>query len=420
MVHNSRNDLCCFQVIFMSVSRIYDAVLMEHFDHLEQMLFLVGPRQVGKTTLGKLASQLTDRFLYLNWDNVDDKMRIMEGPKALITLLQTEAMQSNKAYLVLDEFHKYKKWRIYIKGLYDSYKSSVNILLTGSAKLNIYKRGGDSLRGRYFSFRIHPLSLSELHHTDLPLHPIRLPTKPEHDSLSQLMTYGGFPDPWTQQNQRFYNRWQQSTWEQLFHYDIRDLSQIHESSLLELLAKQLQHQAGQLVNYSNLANKIGVSVHTIQSWCSLLKQIFYCFTIQPWTSNVARTLLKQPKVYLWDWSLIADPGARYENLIASHLLKAIHFWEDYGLGRFGLYFLRDKEQREVDFLVTKDEKPWFLVEAKTSDKNSLSPSLAYFQQCTGAEYAFQVVLNKPYIEQDCFQYTQPIIVPAETFLSQLI
>lgn len=165
---------------------------------------------------------------------------------------------------------------------------------------------------------------------------------------------------------------------------------------------------------------INVSSPTIRRWLNCLEAFYYCFSIHPWTKNVKRSLRKEPKYYLWDWSLIEDPGARVENFVASHLLKAVHFWTDYGFGEFELHFLRDKEKNEVDFLVTKNKAPWFLVEVKISKNSGISKSLYTFQKQTGAKHAFQVIIDMDYIQKDCFAYRNPIIVPAMTFLSQLI
>ena len=205
----------------------------------------------------------------------------------------------------------------------------------------------------------------------------------------------------------------------LFKEDLRDLTRIQDLGQIELLAKLLVRQVGQLVDYTSLANAVKVSSPTVQRWIKTLVSLYYCFTIQPWSRNISKSLLKQPKVYLWDWTITSDPGARNENFIASHLLKATQFWTDAGFGDFGLYYLRDTTKREVDFLVTKDDKPWFLVEVKTSGKG-LSPSLYYFQQQTKAPYAFQVILEQPFIDRDCFIEGPPIEVPARTFLSQLV
>ena len=176
----------------------------------------------------------------------------------------------------------------------------------------------------------------------------------------------------------------------------------------------MKSQSGQLVNYSKIANAVNVSVDTIKRWSIILENLYFSFSIKPWFNNVKKSLIKQPKIYLWDWTLCEDTGAKNENFVASHLIKAVNYWTDMGIGNYKLFFLRDKLKREVDFIVTKDNKPWFIVEVKTS-KQSLSPNLEYFQKQTDAQHAFQITINMDYIE-----INSPVIVPASTFLSQLI
>ena len=165
---------------------------------------------------------------------------------------------------------------------------------------------------------------------------------------------------------------------------------------------------------------MNVSVDTIRRWIKTLQSFFYCFSIQPWSKNIPRSLLKEPKIYLWDWINVEDKGSLLENLVASHLLKAAHFWTDRGLGQYDLWFIRDKEKREVDFLVTRDKKPWFLVEVKSSSHGGINKNLIYFQEKIKAKHAFQVVFDMEYIQKDCFQHSSPVIVPAQTFLTQLV
>jgi len=221
-------------------------------------------------------------------------------------------------------------------------------------------------------------------------------------------------------NLRFYNRWQNLLDQQLFREDIRDISKTHDLVHLELLAEILQHQTGQLINASNLSTKIHYSYHTVNKWLSILTQVYYCFLVQPWTKNVNKSLSKQPKVYLWNWTRVLDEGKQAENFIAAHLLKAVHFWTDIGLGEYKLHFIRDRDKNEVDFLVVKNKKPWFLVEVKLSSSQPISKNLIKFQEKLGVKHAFQVVLDKDYEEINCFNYERPIIVPAKTFLSQLV
>ena len=239
-------------------------------------------------------------------------------------------------------------------------------------------------------------------------------------AIEDLLSFGGFPEPFLKQDVRLVKRWQRLRSEQLFREDLRDLTELRTLDRVELLANLLKYQAGQLTNFSTLANKVQASSHSIREWLTVLSRFYYCFTVKPWHKNIPRSLLKEPKVYLWDWSTLQDIGARAENFIASHLHKATQFWTDRGFGQFDMFFIRDKEKREVDFLVTKDDTPWFLVEVKNSHKQKLSEDLARFQHLTGAKHAFQVALNAPFIDKDCFQETKPIIVPAATFLSQLI
>lgn len=202
--------------------------------------------------------------------------------------------------------------------------------------------------------------------------------------------------------------------------DLRDLTQVRELGQVEMLAELIADRVGQLVSYSSLSRDIGASVDSIRRWVRTLESLYYCFSVRPWHVNVTRSLRKEPKYFLWDWSQVRDPGARAENMVASALLKAVHVWSDRGQGSFDLCFIRDKEKREVDFVVVRDGEPWFLVEVKRSGNASLSSHLHRFQEQTGARYAFQVAMDAPYVDRDCFDQAGPIIVPARTFLSQLV
>jgi uncharacterized protein len=403
------------------MDRVYSQLIEEHLEQHKQMLFLAGPRQVGKTTLSMKTQSLTDHFTYLNWDNLDHRSLILEGPAHIAQIIGLQKLFVRKPILILDKIHKYSSWKTFLKGFYDTYKDQVAVIITGSSKLDVYKRGeGDSLMGRYFPFRIYPLSVAECLRTDVSPMEISPPQPIDNEKYQALIKFGGFPEPFISHSEAFSRRWQSLRREQLIRGDIRDLSRIQEISQLEILAELLKHQVGQRVNFTNLANKVKVSVDTIRRWMEILYQFYYCFLIRPWTNNVTRSLIKEPKVYLWDWSVVLDKGQQFENFIACHLLKAIHFWNDRGLGDYGLYFIRDREKREVDFLITKDSKPWFLVEAKTGDNANLSKHLEYFQTQLQASHAFQVVNDMNYIDADCFLHNRPLIVPARTLLSQLV
>lgn len=402
------------------MERLYATVLNEHFSKYDQMAFLCGPRQVGKTTISKQCEATTSIFKHLNWDRLSDRTAILAGDKQIVSDLPINALLPQKPLLTLDEIHKYRYWKTLLKGLIDTYKGELQVLVTGSAKLNVFRRGGDSLMGRYFLYRVHPLSIAELARTTLPKNLYCLPSKIPNDVFTTLLEFGGFPEPFLKSEKQFYRRWQRLKQQQMLKEDIRDLSKVQELSQLDVLAALLQHQVGQLTSFSNLANKIRVSDQTIRRWIQILESFYYCFTIRPWSKNVPRSLLKEPKIYLWDWSQVPDPAMKIENFVASHLLKAIHFWNDMGLGEYGLYFIRDKEQREVDFLITQEQTPWILIEVKSSGKVSLSKHLHTFFLQLKPKHAFQIVFDLPYVEQDCMRLKTPKIVPAQTFLSQLV
>jgi predicted AAA+ superfamily ATPase len=405
------------------MKRVYQQIVAEHFAHDEQMLFLAGPRQVGKTQTSLIAEKLTSQCLYLNWDTDEQRDLILQGTLAIATKLGLHQLRDphhQKPAIIFDEIHKYPRWKNFLKGFYDNYQSKTHIIVTGSSKLDVYRRGGDSLMGRYFLYRVYPLSVAECISPQLFDTEIHQPEQLDELSWQHLWQFGGFPSPFLKHDKRYFNRWRQLRNNQLFREDIRDLTNIQEIVQLELLAQILKEQVSGLLNLTNLAKSVRVSVSTISRWINALQQFYYCFTIQPWTKNVIRSLLKEPKLYLWNWADVTDPGARAENLVACHLKKAVDFWTDRGFGQYQLYFIRDKEQREVDFLVTRDKKPWFLVEVKQGGNHSISEHLYRFQQQLKADHAFQVVFDLPYVKADCFKHHEPIAVPARTFLSQLV
>lgn len=399
--------------------RIYQQIVMGHLSKLRQMVFLMGPRQVGKTTLSLDAASEWHRHFYFNWDNPAERLLFLEGPQAIAEQTGLSELSEEVPLLIFDEIHKYGKWKNFLKGFFDSYEKKTKIIVTGSARLNVYKKGGDSLMGRYFYYRIHPLSVGEIASPELFDGEIRKkPMAISEKDWNALLEYGGFPEPFVQRSQSFSRRWQSIRKDQLFREDIRDSTRIQELAELELLAEILRSQAAQAMDYQSLSKKVGVSIDTIRRWIEVLKSFYYCFSIQPWSKNITRSLLKEPKLYLWDWSLIEEEGHRYENLVASHLLKAVHFWTDCGLGDFGLYYLRTKDKLETDFAVSKNGKIWFLVEVKAKSKG-LSSALFHFQEQTKAPHAFQVAFDLPFVQKDCYSEKGPILVPAKTFLSQL-
>ncbi len=273
--------------------------------------------------------------------------------------------------------------------------------------------------GRYFPYRMHPLSVGELVDSTGLKTDFRPPSRISKHDFESLFAFGGFPEPFLKADKRFYTRWNNTRNDLLFKQDIRDLTLVQELSQIQLLAGLLAGRVGGLINYSNLAKSVQVSVDTIRRWIDVLSSLYFCFTIRPWYRNVSKSLLKEPKVFLWDWSSIHDIGARTENFTASHLLKYVHWMEDNGYGKFALHFIRDKMKREVDFLVSKDNKPFILVEVK-SGSGKINPNLQYFSDVLGVKHSFQVVKDMAYVDKDCFAEKRPVIVPMRTLFSQLL
>jgi len=394
--------------------RFYTAVLEDHFQRHRQMALVCGPRQVGKTTVCRALGDV-----YLNWDNSDDRRGLLRGPAALAEALHLDRLRARPPVAVLDELHKYSKWKSLLKGFFDTHGEQVRLIVTGSSRLDVFRRGGDSLMGRYFLYRMHPWSVGESLRTNLPSREIQPPAEVVSADWEALWEHGGFPEPFLRRDIRFTRRWRSLRQEQLSREDLREIAHITDLGTIETLMQLLaEHTAGQLV-YSNLAREIQVSVDTIKRWIDLLGRMHYGFTVRPWFTNVAKALRKEPKWFLRDWGGVPDEGARAETFVACHLLKAVEGWTDLGFGDFELRYLRDKQKREVDFVVVRDRRPWFLVEVKLSD-TSLSPALAHFQAQTKAPHAFQAVMNLPYEPADCFGVRRPVVVPAKTLLSQLL
>lgn len=393
--------------------RIYGELLGRHLADQRQMAFLAGPRQVGKTTLCRQLGQV-----YFNWDNESHRDLILQGPDEVARRAGLNELQESPPVLVFDEIHKYGRWKRFLKGLFDTYENRCRVLVTGSSRLDVYQRGGDSLMGRYFHYRLHPFTVGELAgEFDLDA-TIRRPRAISDEDWQSLLRFGGFPEPFCKRSASFSSRWRNLRRTQLLREDIRDLTRIQELDQLAALERLLSARSGTQLVYSSLARQVRASEVTVQAWISTLCAMLHGFIVRPWHRNLSRALRKEPKWYVRDWSGIQDPGSRAETMVACHLLKAVEFWTDIGQGAFELRYIRDKEKREVDFVVVRDDTPWFLVEVKVAER-TLSPALEYFQRQTGAEHAFQAVLEMPFVKADGFARHQPVVVPARTLLSQL-
>ncbi len=354
----------------------------------EVFVLLSGPRQVGKTTLAREWLQRQRRGRYLNWDIPIDRAAILDrgfpAPPA-------------PGALVLDELHKYHRWKSWLKGLYDGRESRVPTIVTGSARLDVYQRGGDSLLGRAAHLRLHPLSIGELTRHGAATGPP--PTDwlegnsaeaPARDIWEQLERRSGFPEPFFRDSDTQHRRWASARRELLVREDLRDLTNIRQISLVEHLALLLPERVGSPLSVNALREDLQVGHDTVSNWLEVLERLYYAFRIGPWTRRIARSLTREQKLYLWDWSQVSDPVARFENMVASHLLKAVHTWTDEGHGDFTLHHVRDREKREVDFLIAESRRPLVLVEAKLTD-TATSPSLVRFQQALRGLPSVQLV-----------------------------
>lgn len=398
--------------------RLYDSILSEHLAHNRQMAFVSGPRQVGKTTCCRNHADL-----YLNWDNLDDRQVILAGPTKLAERLGLDRLSASMPTVLFDELHKYARWKSLLKGFFDTYSDRLRITVTGSSsRMDVYRRDGDSLMGRYFLYRMHPFSVAEIL-DQTPPDPeriVRTPTEIEASEFNALWQYGGYPEPFFKRDTPFSRRWQTLRIEQLVREDIRDMTQIQAIDQLALLVKILSTRSSHQLIYGNLASEVRTSIDTIRRWIDALCNLHLGFLVRPWFKNVSRSLRKEPKWFLRDWSSIEDAGDRAETFLACHLLKAVEGWNDMGLGKFELGYLRDKEKRAVDFVVARDGEPWFLAEVRHRDE-TLTPFLRYFQDRLKAPFAFQIIVDTDYVDADCFARPgRPIVVPAKTLLSQLL
>ena len=348
----------------------------------EKMVFLGGPRQVGKTTTAKELVSKNIKSSYYNWDRINDRTAALKG----------EWSPDNKL-IILDEFHKHSKWKTWIKGEFDTHRDLYQFLLTGSARLNIFRRGGDSLQGRYHYYTLHPFSIAELNGSKTCVKPLQKLIFNE-DSLDEefnaLFDFGGFPEPFLKQNHRFLRRWHLEKTERFFSEDIRELTFIKDFGNLALLADILPDKTSSILSINSLAEDLQVNFRTVANWLDTFEQFYYCFRVPPFQSKKIAAVRKEKKLYLWDWSSIEDNGQRLENFIACHLLKFCNYLYSYEGYDISLSFLRDSTGREVDFIVTFKNKPWFAVEVKNSD-SAISKNLYYFKEKLSIPFNYQIV-----------------------------
>lgn len=304
----------------------------------------------------------------------------------------------------MDEIHKYPRWKKFLKGLFDATKGQPEILVTGSGRLDIYQKGGDSLFGRYHLARLHPFSVGEMLRKDRlslssPEEALKAISSDEaihgaNDALDQIDRLTGFPEPLFSGREETLVLWRREHRRLIIREDLRDLTRIRELGLIDALVNLLPDRIASPLSLNALGKDLGVAFLTIQNWINCLERLYFLFEIRPYAGKLARTLKREGKVYLFDGTSIPSEGARFENLMALHLRKACDAWSDWGYGDFNLHYVRDKEKREIDFVITKDQKPYLLVETKLSESD-IPRDLYYFQERLKPAHTFQVIRNFP-------------------------
>lgn len=361
-------------------------------DLKEKMVFLSGPRQVGKTTLAlQLLQGNEEHPAYFNWDYVPDQKRLLDLE-----------FPTNQKLLVFDEIHKYKRWRNWLKGLFDKTRSKREYLITGSARLDLYRRGGDALTGRYHFYQLHPFSLKELDPNFSPR------------SVNSLLKFGGFPEPLMAQSETKLRRWQNERMQQVLRDDLRDLEKVEEVVLISRLAERIPTLVGAPISINNLREDLQVAHKTVQNWLNILERLFVLFRISPFGGPKIRAVKKEQKAYLYDWSMVEEPGPRFENMVASQLLKYCSFIENTQGYPMELRYIRDTDRREIDFVVLKQGKPLFAVEAHLNDTN-VSHTIPYFSQRLNIPQFYLVHLG----QKDFEHATLPLrVLPFHRFVQE--
>ncbi len=323
----------------------------------KKMVLLAGPRQAGKTTLSKSIAREFKSFVYLSYDHAEDRAIILK-----------EAWLPSVELIILDEIHKMRKWKNYLKGLYDTKLPHQKILVTGSARLEILNSEGDSLAGRYFLHRLMPLSPAEceLVHVDY--------------SLDRFLERGGFPEPFLAEDRIDADRWRLQYVDSLLRTDVLDFDNIQNLNAIRLVFELLRERVGSPVSYSSIAEDVGIAPNTVKKYIQILEALYIVFRVTPFSRNIARSLLKEPKIYFFDVGLVkGDAGAKFENFVAACLLKHVYAQVDYQAKNYELKYLHTKERQEVDFALVQDKTIEKMIEVKHAN-HSIESSLRYFHE----------------------------------------
>lgn len=355
-------------------------------DLATKMVFVAGPRQCGKTTLAQRIAAGRPHA-YFNLDVAAHRRRLRDAD-----------LPDPAELWIFDELHKLTRWRRWLKGVYDLHHGEHSILVTGSARLDVYNRGGESLQGRYFLHRLHPLTFSELlalpFRDDVDQIPELRRRAPSEGSeaLAQLLRLGGFPEPLLSGSERRAARWRQGYGERLIRGDVRDLERLRDLDRVELLYERLPDLVGSVLSLNALREDIEVAFDTVKSWLLVLERLYALFRVPPLGVPRIKAVKKEQKLYLWDWARVADDAACGENLVLFHLQRLVHWLIDEHGERAELRYFRTTVGHEVDAVVLRAGRPWMAVEVKTDDR-PLDPGLKYLLERVRIPYAFQVAVR---------------------------
>lgn len=360
----------------------------------KKMVFLSGPRQVGKTTLAKSLMGDHPHAQYLNWDVAADRRVIL-----------AQSFSLRAGLVVLDEVHKMREWKPFLKGVFDGRAPGQAILVTGSARMDTFRQSGESLAGRYFALRLHPVSVAEW---------CRSTGAAPQEALERILERGGFPEPLLTQEAGDADRWRRTYLEDMVREDVLEFSRIHEVRSMRLFVEMLRERVGSPLSLASLARDLQISPSTAIKYLDILEALFIVFAVRPFHANIARAILKEPKVYFFDTALVNDEGARFENACAAMLLKHVHYLQDVEGRDVTLNYIRDKEGREIDFVVCEGGAPIGLAECKLGAA-AITPYLAALAERFPAAGAVQLVRDLRQPEQR----GRVAIEPAARWLAEL-
>ncbi|MBI5488353.1 MAG: ATP-binding protein [Deltaproteobacteria bacterium] len=361
------------------VSRYLDGAIRTDALAAGRMAFISGARQVGKTTMAR--GMLESPGNEFSWDDQRFRMRWVRDPIGAVS-------ERGPGPVLLDEIHKDRRWKRRLKGLWDLRGAELPIVVTGSARLDVFRRSGESLLGRFLPYRLHGFTVGERRDPPAPGEVLqdRQPAYP----FEAVLRLGGFPEPLLGGSEAKAVRWSRLRTKRLVQEDLRDLRHVHDLQALRVLADLLPERVGGLLSINSLREEVGVAYATVRDWVLVLEALYHILLLRPWAGRIARSLRAEPKLYLFDYVPVTNPGARLENATALHLLKACQYWTDVALGEFGLHFVRTKEKDEVDFLVVRDRRPWMLVECKSGEVEP-APALRKFASRLGTTHNIQLV-----------------------------